>query len=95
VRGGGGSVGGGAPASRIRQRAPPAPSHAPSRRPPRRRSLHGVHDEAKDKPFELEMAWICAASNWEFAMVPKDVVAAGEAWAKAEIEKEAMGGDDE
>ena len=54
-----------------------------------------MHDEAKDKPFELEMAWICAASNWEFAMVPKDVVAAGEAWAKAEIEKEAMGGDDE
>ena len=59
------------------------------------RSLHSVHDEAKDKPFELEMGWICAASNWEWAAVPKDVIAAGEAWAKAEIEKDAMGGDDE
>ena len=57
--------------------------------------MHGVHDEAKDKPFELEMGWICAASNWEFQAVPAAVLAAAEAWAKAEIEKEAMGGDDE
>ena len=59
------------------------------------RSLHNVHDEAKDKPFELEMGWICAASNWEWAAVPKEIIAAGEAWAKAEIEKDAMGGDEE
>ena len=68
--------------------SPPAPL-AP------RNSLHGVHDEAKDKPFELELAWVCAASGWKFELVPKAAKEAAEAWAKAEIEREEMGGDEE
>lgn len=26
-------------------------------------SIYGVHDEAKDKAFELEMSWVCEESN--------------------------------
>lgn len=26
-------------------------------------SIYGVHDEAKDKAFELELSWICDESN--------------------------------
>lgn len=26
-------------------------------------SIYGVHDEAKDKAFELEMHWVCDESN--------------------------------
>ena len=33
-------------------------------------SLHMTHDDTKDKPFELEMGWICEASGWQFQKVP-------------------------
>lgn len=26
-------------------------------------SIYGIHDEAKDKEFELEMSWVCDESN--------------------------------
>ena len=26
-------------------------------------SIYGVHDEAKDKAFELELSWVCDESN--------------------------------
>lgn len=26
-------------------------------------SIYGIHDEAKDKDFELEMSWVCDESN--------------------------------
>lgn len=32
-------------------------------------SIYGVHDEAKDKAFELEMSWICDESNREHQRV--------------------------
>lgn len=25
--------------------------------------IYGIHDEAKDKAFELEMSWVCDESN--------------------------------
>ena len=34
-------------------------------------SLHTVHDE--EKPFELELAWICLESNKKFQRVPADL----------------------
>jgi 20S proteasome subunit alpha 7 len=49
------------------------------------RSLYSVHDE--DKPFELELAWICEASGREFRRVPADVLAAAEAAAKSALEE--------
>jgi len=49
--------------------------------------LHKVHDE-KDKDFELDASWICAASNYEHANVPSDKLKAAEAEAKRRIEAE-------
>jgi hypothetical protein len=51
-------------------------------------SLHSVHDE--EKPFELEMAWICDSSNREFRRVPSDVVKAAEQEAKEALEESDM-----
>lgn len=50
--------------------------------------LNRAHDE--EKPFELEMAWICAESNWEFKRVPQDLVDAADQEAKDALEEEDM-----
>jgi len=49
--------------------------------------IHKVHDE-KDKDFELECAWICEDSKYQFQMVPPAVVAAAEEAAKKQLEDE-------
>lgn len=51
-------------------------------------SLYSVHDE--EKPFELEMAWICDASDREFRRVPADILEAAEQQAKASLEESDM-----
>lgn len=50
-------------------------------------SIHTVHDEAKDKAFELELSWISPASGWKHAAVPKEVADEAEAKAKKIIEE--------
>jgi len=35
--------------------------------------LHGVHDDIKDKEFELELSWLCEESKWEHVKVPKNL----------------------
>ncbi|KAK9844201.1 hypothetical protein WJX81_007837 [Elliptochloris bilobata] len=45
--------------------------------------LHSVHDE--EKPFEMELAWICEASGREFKRVPAELAAAAERQAKAAL----------
>ncbi|GBG70095.1 hypothetical protein CBR_g5726 [Chara braunii] len=52
--------------------------------------IYGVHDEAKDKAFELEMSWICDESNREHQLVPRELLAQAEAAAKAAQEEEDM-----
>jgi len=42
-----------------------------------------VHDE--EKPFEMELAWICEASGREFRRVPAELAAAAERQAKASL----------
>mmetsp|Transcript_9857 Transcript_9857/g.30375 ORF Transcript_9857/g.30375 Transcript_9857/m.30375 type:complete len:255 (+) Transcript_9857:57-821(+) len=32
-----------------------------------------VHDDTKDKPFELELAWVCEESNNKYERVPTDL----------------------
>jgi len=46
-------------------------------------SLHSVHDE--EKPFEMELSWICPASENEFRRVPADLSAEAERAAKAAL----------
>ena len=42
--------------------------------------LHTVHDE--EKPFELEMAWICDESKKQFVKVPAELLAEADKAAK-------------
>lgn len=49
--------------------------------------IHKVHDE-KDKDFELEMSWICPASNYQHAQVTAQKVKAAEDEAKRILEAE-------
>eukprot|EP00484_Ammonia_sp_Unknown_P030346 CAMPEP_0197035746 /NCGR_PEP_ID=MMETSP1384-20130603/13452_1 /TAXON_ID=29189 /ORGANISM="Ammonia sp." /LENGTH=264 /DNA_ID=CAMNT_0042465843 /DNA_START=68 /DNA_END=862 /DNA_ORIENTATION=- len=36
--------------------------------------IYQLHDEVKDKPFELEMSWICDASQKKHQFVPQDIL---------------------
>ncbi|KAG0577619.1 hypothetical protein M758_5G160900 [Ceratodon purpureus] len=54
--------------------------------------IYGVHDEAKDKAFELEMSWICDESNREHQRVPADLLAEAKQAAK-EAQEEDMDAD--
>eukprot|EP01125_Pyxidicula_operculata_P002375 TRINITY_DN12253_c0_g1_i1.p1 TRINITY_DN12253_c0_g1~~TRINITY_DN12253_c0_g1_i1.p1 ORF type:complete len:257 (-),score=54.38 TRINITY_DN12253_c0_g1_i1:26-796(-) len=45
--------------------------------------IYSVHDELKDRMFELELSWICPQSNNQYQKVPKDVFERAEQIAKA------------
>ena len=49
--------------------------------------IYSLHDEAKDKPFELEMSWLCEGSGWKHVGVPKKIIGEATEWAKKEIEE--------
>jgi 20S proteasome subunit alpha 7 len=57
--------------------------------------IHSLHDEAKDKPFELEMSWLCEGSGWKHVGVPRDVIAEAVEWAKKEVEDDAENDEDD
>lgn len=52
------------------------------------RILHSVHDE--EKPFELELAWICEDSSKEFKRVPADIAQEADRLARAALEESDM-----
>lgn len=56
--------------------------------------LHLLHDAVKDKPFELELSWICEASKWQHKLVPDTLRDEVEVWAKKAIEDDEMEDDD-
>jgi 20S proteasome subunit alpha 7 len=41
-----------------------------------------VHDDAKDKEFELELSWVCEESKGFHQFVPKDLADEAETLAK-------------
>jgi len=45
--------------------------------------IYRIHDEVKDKLFELELGWVSEATGRKFQLVPKDVFAKAEAAAVA------------
>ncbi len=53
----------------------------------------GVHDEAKDKPLEVELGYISAGSKWIFTQVAPAQRDAAVAAAKEIIEREDAEGD--
>lgn len=56
------------------------------------RIIHMLHDDAKDKPFELELSWLTEATGWEQKAVPKEVREEAEKWA---VEQNKEDDDDE
>jgi len=51
------------------------------------RIIHLLHEEGKDKPFELEMSWLCEESGWEHKGVPRDIIKEAVEWAKKDIQE--------
>ena len=49
-------------------------------------SIYLVHDDAKEKEFELEMSWIGDETNGVHLPVPKDLFNEAESKAKAALE---------
>ncbi|KAK6099668.1 putative proteasome subunit alpha type-7 [Batrachochytrium dendrobatidis] len=52
------------------------------------RIIHFVHDEAKDKSFELELTWICDESKGMHQVVPAELAAEAVRLAKAALADE-------
>lgn len=50
--------------------------------------IYAVHDEIKDKHFELEMGWVGSATDGKFQFVPKAVFDEAESYAKAALESD-------
>ena len=44
--------------------------------------MYTIRDPSKDKPFELEMGWLCESNGWKYAPVPADMLAAADTAAK-------------
>jgi 20S proteasome subunit alpha 7 len=51
--------------------------------------IYQVHDELKDRLFELELCWVCAESGNKHQRVPKELKQQAEAAAKLAIEEAA------
>eukprot|EP01117_Protostelium_nocturnum_P007654 TRINITY_DN2745_c0_g1_i1.p1 TRINITY_DN2745_c0_g1~~TRINITY_DN2745_c0_g1_i1.p1 ORF type:complete len:251 (-),score=69.24 TRINITY_DN2745_c0_g1_i1:23-775(-) len=49
------------------------------------RIIHYLHDDVKDKDFELEMSWICPESGHQHQAVPESLLAEAEEAAKASL----------
>ena len=57
--------------------------------------VHSLRDDAKDKPFEPEMSWLCEGRGWKHQGVSKDVIADAVEWAKREINDSTEDEDDD
>jgi len=57
------------------------------------RIIYLVHDEVKDKEFELELAWVCEESERKYQTVPKALRETAEKAAKAKLTEDDMDDD--
>ena len=57
--------------------------------------IYTCYDESKDKPFILEMSWLCEETGWKYQLVPQDLIDGAEAWAKKELEDDDDDDDDD
>lgn len=46
-----------------------------------------MHDDNKDKDFELEMTWVCAESGGKHKAVPQELLAEADAKGRAALEE--------
>lgn len=57
--------------------------------------IYVVHDEVKDKNFELELSWIGEVTNGKHQWVPKDIAEAAEKYAKESLEEDSSSEDED
>ncbi|XP_067031456.1 kinesin-like protein KIF6 isoform X1 [Acropora muricata] len=57
--------------------------------------IYVVHDEVKDKNFELELSWIGHVTNGKHEWVPKNIAEAAEKYAKESLEEDSSSEDDD
>jgi len=46
--------------------------------------MHTIRDTSKDKPFELEIGWLCEETQWKHALVPSELVDEADRLARVE-----------
>lgn len=56
------------------------------------RIVYVIHDDVKDKPFELELSWVSAETHGRHELVPAELLS--EAKAHAQAAKDAMDEDE-
>jgi 20S proteasome subunit alpha 7 len=56
--------------------------------------IYVVHDEVKDKNFELELSWVGEVTKGRHEIVPKDVYTDAETYAKAALAEDSDSGED-
>ena len=49
--------------------------------------IYQVHDEVKDKMFELELSWVSKDTNGKHERVPKNIQDQAESYAKEALEE--------
>uniref|UniRef100_A0A7S4NP84 Proteasome alpha-type subunits domain-containing protein n=1 Tax=Paramoeba aestuarina TaxID=180227 RepID=A0A7S4NP84_9EUKA len=52
--------------------------------------IHTIHDDVKDKPFQLDMGWISTKNGGVFQEVPKEIVAEAEKFAEDQLDGDDM-----
>jgi len=57
--------------------------------------IYLVHDEVKDRHFELELSWVCNESEGRHQRVPKELYVEAERYAKAALEEDSSDEDEE
>lgn len=58
-------------------------------------SIYIVHDEVKDKHFEMELSWVGAVTQGRHIKVPDEVYAEAERYAKSALEEDSDSGNDD
>jgi 20S proteasome subunit alpha 7 len=58
-------------------------------------SIYIVHDEVKDKHFELELSWVGAVTQGRHQKVSQEVFAEVERYAKSALEDDSDSGNDD
>eukprot|EP01028_Stygiella_incarcerata_P002499 TRINITY_DN1469_c0_g1_i2.p2 TRINITY_DN1469_c0_g1~~TRINITY_DN1469_c0_g1_i2.p2 ORF type:complete len:147 (-),score=41.41 TRINITY_DN1469_c0_g1_i2:170-610(-) len=56
--------------------------------------LHEAHTEHRDKPFEIELGWICDESDRQFTRVPEELRAEADAIGRQALEESDSDDDD-
>lgn len=53
-----------------------------------------THEEVQEKPYKLEMSWVCEESEWKHARINEELIGEAETWAKKSIEEDDESDDD-